>query len=576
MPTSDSKTESAQLLQGASGLLRLAEIASQSGAQRIAQEAKSIGDRVTEGLFYVACVGQFKRGKSTLLDALVGERILPTGVVPVTTVPTVIRFGAQRRARVRLQTGAWTEVALNAIEQYVSEEHNPQNRKGVAGVEVFVPAPLLEAGMCLVDTPGLGSVFAANTETTREFIPHIDAALVVFGADPPLSGDELGLVAEVAGHVADLVFVLNKSDRTTDAERSAAVGFSRRMLEERLGRAIGPIFQVSALEQVEQRGPVRDWPGLAQALEGLATHSGRLTMAAAQRGMGRLCEQLLNVLEEERQALLRPLEESERRMATLRQTIAAAERSLADLGHLFTAEQQRLSQRFGKRRDAFLEGVRPMARQELAAGLQSQLRGGGPSFRRAALRTAQQIAQRHILPWLESEQVQAEDAFRSTAQRFIELANDFLRRMAGAGLPGLAAIPETASLEEGFRTESRFYFYDFITIARPASPFRYLADVALGVVRGYDTIGADAFQFLELLLETNANRVQSDLEERVRESRRRLEAEIRALLGEMTAVAEHALEHARTTQAAGSAAVEAALERLGSVEGELRELRKVA
>jgi GTP-binding protein EngB required for normal cell division len=575
MPTSNSKTESAQLLQGASGLLRLAEIASQSGTRRTAHEARSIADRVTEGLFYVACVGQFKRGKSTLLDALVGERILPTGVIPVTTVPTVIRFGVQRRARARLQTGAWSEIAVNAIEQYVSEEHNPQNQKAVAGVEVFVPAPLLATGMCLVDTPGLGSVFAANTETTREFIPHIDAAIAVFGADPPLSGDELELLAEVASHVADFVFVLNKSDRTTDAERSAAEEFSRRMLEGRLRRAVGPIYQVSALEQVENRGPGRDWPRLVKALEELATRSGpRLTLATAQRGSRRLCDQLLTIMEEEKQALLRPLEESERRIAALRQTIAAAERSLADLAHLFTAEEQRLSQRFAKRRDAFLDSVRPVARQELAAGLRGQPRGSGPSFRRAALRTAQQIAQRQILPWLESEQVQAADAFRSTAQRFIELANDFLRRMAGAGLRGLASIPETVCLEEGFRTESRFYFYDFITIARPASPLRYLADVVLGIVRVYDTIGAEAFQFLELLLETNASRVQNDLEERVLESRRRLEAEIRALLREITTVAEHALEHARTTQAAGRAAVQAALERLGGVEREVRELRK--
>jgi hypothetical protein len=427
--------------------------------------------------------------------------------------------------------------------------------------------------MCLVDTPGLGSVFAANTETTREFIPHIDAAIAVFGADPPLSGDELELVAEVAGHVADLVFVLNKSDRTTEAERSAAVGFSRRMLEERLGRAIGPIFQVSALEQMEKRGPVRDWPGLAQAVEGLATHSGRLTLAAAQRGIERICDQLLNVLEAEEQALLRPREESERRIAALRQTIAAAELSLSDLGHLFTAEQQRLSQRFAKRRESFLDGVRPLARQELAAGLQSSPRGGGPSFRRAALRRAQQIAQRQILPWLESEQAQAEDAFRGTAQRFIELANGFLRRMAGTGLPGLASIPETVSLDEGFRTESRFYFYDFVTIAQPASPLRYLADVALGMVRAYDTIGADAFQFLELLLETNASRVQNDLEERVLESRRRLEAEVRALLQEAIAVSEHAWRRSRAAQAEGSSAVKAALENVAGAEREVLQLK---
>jgi len=575
MSTSGPNAGSSQLVPDAAGLRRLAEVASQFGAQRLAQEAKNVSDRVEEERFYVACVGQFKRGKSTLLDALVDERILPTGVIPVTTVPTVLRFGSQRRARMRLRTGAWNDIPVGSIEQYVSEEQNPRNQKGVAGVEVFVPAPLLATGMCLVDTPGLGSVFAANTETTRQFIPHIDAAIAVFGAAPPLSGDELELVAEVAGHVQDLIFVLNKSDRTTEAERGAAVEFSRRMLEDRLGRAIGPILQVSALERVENREPARDWAPLVQAPEGLAMHSGRrLTLAAAERGIRRLCDQMLSILEAEKRALLRPVEESERRMAALRGTIAAAESSLADLGHLLAGEQQRLSQRFAKRRDAFLAAVRPAARQELAGTLQGQRRGGGPAFRRAALQTAQEIARRHILPWLEAEQAQAEDAFRVTAQRFIELANDFLRRIAGAGLPESASIPESTQLEEGFRTKSRFCFYDFITLARPASPLRYLADGMLGILRSYDTIVADAFDFLELLLETNASRVQGDLEERVAESRRRLELEIRSLLQEVSAVAEQALNRARAAQTEGSAAVTGTLERLAGVEREIRELRQ--
>jgi len=56
------------------------------------------------------------------------------------------------------------------------------NKIGVEAVEVFVPSPLLSSGMCLVDTPGIGSVFAGNTMTTREFVPHVDAAIVVLGA----------------------------------------------------------------------------------------------------------------------------------------------------------------------------------------------------------------------------------------------------------------------------------------------------------------------------------------------------------------------------------------------------------
>ena len=91
-----------------------------------------------------------------------------------------------------------------------------------------MPSALLSTGMCLVDTPGLGSVFTGNTAATQAFIPHIDAALVVVGADPPLAGEELALVEAVGRQVQNLILVLNKADRTTDAERAAAVGSPKR------------------------------------------------------------------------------------------------------------------------------------------------------------------------------------------------------------------------------------------------------------------------------------------------------------------------------------------------------------
>jgi len=74
-------------------LLRIASLAEQFNDDQITDDARSAAERIAEGRFYVACVGQFKRGKSTLLNALIGEPILPSGVVPVTAVPTILRFG---------------------------------------------------------------------------------------------------------------------------------------------------------------------------------------------------------------------------------------------------------------------------------------------------------------------------------------------------------------------------------------------------------------------------------------------------------------------------------------------------
>ena len=553
---------------------RLAELADDFGSELLAAEARALAERIAEGRFFVACVGQFKRGKSTLLDALVGEAVLPTGVVPITTAPTVVRYGDQRAARVQTEVGKWTNIPLDQVEQYVSEEHNPENVKGVTAVEVFVPSPLLASGMCFVDTPGLGSVFAGNTATTHAFIPHIDAAIVVIGADPPLSGEELSLVESVAQHVQDQLIVVNKVDRVTDDEREAATAFARRLLESKLRRSVGPIFAVSAIERLEQRGPERDWPLLLHQLESLDQESGHsLTRGARDRGLRRLVDTLLRILEEERRALVRPVQESGQRISTLRHTVADAERSMMDLGYLFIAEQHRLSRTFEERRTEFLEKTRPIAHEELKQAIAQIHRRSGPAFRVKANRHAQEIARGHLGPWLESEGKHAEQAYRAIAQRFVNIGNDFLTRLAAAGVPEFADMPRALDAEQGFRTRSRFYFHDLIEIARPASPIRFLLDLALGLVGALGSIKQQTHQFLDHLLETNTMRVRTDVEKRVNDGRSRLETDIRILLHEVSAVAERALKHARETQAAGAPAVETALRRIAAIESEVRRLR---
>ena len=180
---------------------------------------------------------------------------------------------------------AWRSISPESLSSYVSEEENPENEKGVIAVEVFEPSPLLADGLSLVDTPGLGSVFEANTIATHAFIPQIDAAIVVIGADPPVSGEELDLVAAAAAHIRNLVFVLNKADRVTEEERRVASQFTRTVVERRLGRRIDQIFWVSAVERMAGAGPERDWQAFVASLQSLVATSGtQLIRDAARRG----------------------------------------------------------------------------------------------------------------------------------------------------------------------------------------------------------------------------------------------------------------------------------------------------
>jgi GTP-binding protein EngB required for normal cell division len=556
---------------GASRLLRLADLAQQLDAQPVAEEASELAARVSEGRFYVACVGQFKRGKSTLLNALVGREVVPTGYVPVTAVPTVIRFGDEMHARVRMSDGAWRDIAMPDLKEYVTEELNPENKKAVDGAEVFVPGALLSSGMCFVDTPGLGSVFTGNTATTQAFIPHIDAVLVVVGADPPIAGEELALVESIGKQVQDLILVINKADRTTDPERAAAARFTREILEKRLHRPMGEVFEVSAAERLENRGPLRDWEGLLLRLHLLVEDSGRnLVRAACDRGLQRISEQLLAIISEDRDALLRPIEKSERRIALMKQTISEAERSMRELNYLLMAEQQRISDLFVVRHKQFSHSASMESETEFEHALSSIPRGFGPPYRRRVMHLAQQIARRKVMPWLTPEQEEGERQYRAVALRFVEMGNSFLNKLADAGLSELTRMPHALDPEKGLRVRSSFVFEDFIGTAQPPSPLRWLADIFLPVVGARKVITNDAREFLLHLLEVNSSRVQNDILNRIQESRDRLEVEIRKLLHEISRVAEHALARARKVKEEGTPAVESAIQRLSRFEQDVR------
>jgi predicted GTPase len=566
-------TETSVSMDGASRLLRLADLAQELGAEPVAEEAHELAARVSEGRFYVACIGQFKRGKSTLLNALVGHEIVPTGFVPVTAVPTVIRFGDALHARIRMQDGSWQDVAMPDLKEYVTEELNPENKKGVDGAEVFVPSPLLSSGMCFVDTPGLGSVFTGNTATTQAFIPHIDAALVVVGADPPIAGEELALVESIGTQVQDLILVINKADRTSDPERAAAVKFTREILEKRLHRPMGEVFEVSAAERMENRGPLRDWEKLLASLHHLVEDSGRnLVRAACDRGLQRLSEQLLAIISEDRDALQRPIEESERRIELMKETINEAERSIREMDYLFMAELQRISDLFGERHRRFFRSAWTESETEFGEELPSVPLGFGPHYRLRVMHLSQEISQRKVIPWLKPEQEEGERQYRAVALRFVEMGNNFLKTLADAGLSELTRMPHALDPEKGLRVRSSFIFEKFIGTAQPPSPLRWLADVFLPLVGARKVITNEAREFLRHLLEINSARVQNDVLNRIQDSRGRLEAEIRKLLHEISRIAEQALDRARKVKEEGAPAVQSAIERLDRLERDVSAL----
>lgn len=221
---------------------RLAE-----GHADLARAAARLAGRTRHGRFHVAVAGDVKRGKSTLVNALLGTPVLPTGVVPLTAVATEVGHG-RLGATVHLLDGGRRDIPIGELADWVTEPGNPDNRRGVDRVEVRVPAPLLATGLVLVDTPGAGSVYEHNTTAAADARALADAAIVVLGADGPLSRAERDALDGFRVRGARLFVVVNKADRLDDDELDEVLRF----VAGQLGDGV-PVRAVSARRALEAR-----------------------------------------------------------------------------------------------------------------------------------------------------------------------------------------------------------------------------------------------------------------------------------------------------------------------------------
>jgi hypothetical protein len=230
------------------------------------------------------------------------------------------------------------------------------------------------------------------------------------------------------------------------------------------------------------------------------------------------------------------------------------------------AEQHRISDLFGDRHKQFFRFAWTESEAEFNNDLRAVPLGFGPHYRRRVMHLAQEISRRKVMPWLKPEQEEGERQYRAVATRFVEMGNNFLEKLASAGLSELTRMPHALDPEKGFSVRSSFIFEDFIGTARPPSPMRWLADILLQFVGARKVITNEAREFLRHLLEVNSSRVQNDVLNRIQDSRGRLEAEIRKLLHEISRIAEQALDRARKVKEEGTPAILSAVEQLNRLE----------
>lgn len=218
--------------------------------------SKSLGEtrtKLEEEAFNLVVLGQFKRGKSTFINALLGEKILPTAIVPLTSVVTILRYGQKLKVEVEYLNERVEEIDLAALPSFITERENPRNKKGVKEVTVFYPSEYLRGGVRIIDTPGAGSVYSHNTEAAYAYLPHVDAGIFVVSVDPPLSQSEHQFLKDVREFVDKVFFVLNKIDQVDEDDRQESLEFSARVIEEEVGAGKVRIYPLSARSALEAK-----------------------------------------------------------------------------------------------------------------------------------------------------------------------------------------------------------------------------------------------------------------------------------------------------------------------------------
>ena len=436
----------------------LASAADRTG--NIAERAQRLGDRLAQGSFHVSVLGEFKRGKSTLVNALLADDVLPTGVLPLTAVATEISFG-ERRAVVVPLDGSSYEIAPDEIAKFVTEERNPENERQVARVELQVPSRLLEPGVVLVDTPGLGSIYRHNDEEARRALFDADGAILVLSADSPLSAQERELLGVLAERRQPTFFVLNKIDHLAQDEADQV----RRFVTDAIARELGRkerLWCVSARAALAARKLGRDPEGEeggefaafeAAFGEFVKNDLVEARLVTARRELAHLGRALDDVVSLEAAALALDAEELARRAvefgaaAADQRQVFEDERTLLarDVAALMEDLAERLFDFARKAPAQWIDRLQAVARSAPVGRLEDELQ--------ASLETA---VQECFEEFRQAEADRVEQAWSALAERFRAKTEARVNRVRAAAadlftisLPDVA-VPEVSSEREQF------------------------------------------------------------------------------------------------------------------------------
>jgi GTPase SAR1 family protein len=280
--TLQQRTEVADRLQQMADIIRTAEAAGEStsgqlGLTRDLQALDLASQQLREGVFRLIVIGDMKRGKSTLINALLGESILPSDVNPCTALLTVVKYGAEKQVTVHFNTERSPET-LDIESFKTTYSISPEDAKDLEAQQAIAfpevshavieyPSPLLQQGIEIVDTPGLNDTEARN-QTVLDYLGTCHAVLFVLSATQPCTLDERRYLQNyLKDRGLALFFLINGWDRLAsslvDPEDKAALQAAqdkvRQVFQTQLSEYIAEgsygdrVFELSALNGLKGR-----------------------------------------------------------------------------------------------------------------------------------------------------------------------------------------------------------------------------------------------------------------------------------------------------------------------------------
>jgi GTP-binding protein EngB required for normal cell division len=242
-------------------------------------------DRLESKSYEIAMFGQVSSGKSSLLNYIVQNAILPVGVIPITAVPTRLIYGNAPRVTLWYADKGAQQIEIGRLAEFVTEQQNPANYKHVTRIVVELPSSRLRDGVVLVDTPGLGSLATAGATETLAYLPRCDLGVVLVGAGTTLTQDDLSTIQALYEAGVPAVVLLSKSDLLAAEDRTRALAYIQEQIHSRLGITLS-VHPVSV--EATHAALVEDW--LNQSLLPLYENHQRLAQESLGRKIGSLRE----------------------------------------------------------------------------------------------------------------------------------------------------------------------------------------------------------------------------------------------------------------------------------------------